>query len=303
MYCVVSMTSKHDHLGSARITLDNAARVIESQSYTAYGDHRTHDGEASRTSYIGRETDKESDLGFYGVRMYDPTYGRFLSVDPLWSKYLPLQSYQYAANNPVMMLDDGGKWIQAVGDKAQEAVRNSVPTCFRSSVTFTSEGILNVGPLIEAAAGQGLESNIARLAEIAGHDEGVEILVLNDNDDIDVVRLNDNGEEVVMGYSFGMINAARKVEEGIVAGDTHPGRFLSEATSDKSSTTLFSANENTKVLINARSNAPGETAAHELLHVGRLFKHVASGGKGTWRHQGTSKDPQFKQAEKEASSD
>ena len=50
------MTSKHDHLGSARITLDNAARVIESQSYTAYGDHRTHDGEASRTSYIGRET-------------------------------------------------------------------------------------------------------------------------------------------------------------------------------------------------------------------------------------------------------
>lgn len=166
-----------------------------------------------------------------------------------------------------------------------------------------TQGILNVGPLIEAAAGQGLESNIARLAEIAGHDEGVEILVLNDNDDIDVVRLNDNGEEVVMGYSFGIINAARKVEEGIVAGDTHPGRFLSEAISDKAPETLFSANENTKVLINARLKAPGETAAHELLHVGRLFKHVASGGKGTWRHQGTSKDPQFKQVETEASSD
>jgi RHS repeat-associated protein len=106
----------HDHLGSARITLDNAARVIESQSYTAYGDHRTHDGEASRTSYIGRETDKESDLGFNGVRLYDPTYGRFLSVDPLWGKYLPLQSYQYAANNPVMMLDRGGDSIIVLQD-------------------------------------------------------------------------------------------------------------------------------------------------------------------------------------------
>ena len=95
-------------------------RVIESQSYTAYGDHRTHDGQASRTSYIGRETDKESDLGFNGVRLYDPTYGRFLSVDPLWGKYLPLQSYQYAANNPVMMLDDGGKEIVPVNLSNEE---------------------------------------------------------------------------------------------------------------------------------------------------------------------------------------
>ena len=109
----------HDHLGSARITLDKAARVIESQSYIAYGDHRTHDGQASRTSYIGRETDKESDLGFGScpealrgrVRLYDPTYGRFLSVDPLWVKYLPLQPYQYAGNSPVMAVDVDGRVI------------------------------------------------------------------------------------------------------------------------------------------------------------------------------------------------
>ncbi len=44
------------------------------------------------------------------------TYGRFLSVDPLWGKYLPLQSYQYAANNPVMMLDRGGDSIIVLQD-------------------------------------------------------------------------------------------------------------------------------------------------------------------------------------------
>ena len=136
----------HDHLGSARITLDNAARVIESQSYTAYGDHRTHDGEAARTSYIGRETDKESDLGFGAcpealrgsVRLYDPTYGRFLSVDPLWGKYLPLQSYQYAANNPVMMLDDGGDTIVFFTEKA------------RAQYNMAKEQIVTANP--EAAA-------------------------------------------------------------------------------------------------------------------------------------------------------
>jgi RHS repeat-associated protein len=98
----------HDHLGSARITLDNAARVIESRSYTAFGDELTSSGTGARTSYIGRETDNESDLGFYGVRLYDPTYGRFLSTDPLWSKYLPLQSFQYCRNSPVLRTDRTG---------------------------------------------------------------------------------------------------------------------------------------------------------------------------------------------------
>jgi hypothetical protein len=40
--------------------------------------------------------------------MYDPTYGRFLSTDPLWSKYLPLQSYQYCRNSPVLRTDRTG---------------------------------------------------------------------------------------------------------------------------------------------------------------------------------------------------
>jgi RHS repeat-associated protein len=93
--------------------------VIESRSYTAFGDELTSSGTGARTSYIGRETDNESDLGFYGVRMYDPTYGRFLSTDPLWSKYLPLQSYQYCRNSPVMRTDRTGMadFFDEVGQK------------------------------------------------------------------------------------------------------------------------------------------------------------------------------------------
>ena len=42
------------------------------------------------------------------VRLYDPTYGRFLSVDPLWGKYLPYSAYQYCRNNPINLIDDSG---------------------------------------------------------------------------------------------------------------------------------------------------------------------------------------------------
>jgi RHS repeat-associated protein len=138
----------HDHLGSARITLDNAARVIESRSYTAFGDELTSSGTGARISYIGRETDNESELGFGAcpealrgrVRMYDPTYGRFLSTDPLWSKYLPLQSYQYAGNNPVMMVDRSGKdYDLVIDEKAKTAtVRASFLVDAKSEAAATA---------------------------------------------------------------------------------------------------------------------------------------------------------------------
>ena len=105
-----------DYLGSARITLSTTAEPLQSSSYHPYGTERTSTGSGARTSYIGREHDKETDLGFYGVRLYEPEYGRFLSTDVLWGKYLPLQTYQYAGNNPVMALDKGGDSIIVLHD-------------------------------------------------------------------------------------------------------------------------------------------------------------------------------------------
>ncbi|MBU3680109.1 MAG: hypothetical protein FGM32_10975, partial [Candidatus Kapabacteria bacterium] len=65
--------------------------------------------------------DNESDLGYYGVRMYEPLYGRFLSTDPLWSKYLPLQPYQYAGNEPVQHTDPSGMVVVFEGKEFEEA--------------------------------------------------------------------------------------------------------------------------------------------------------------------------------------
>ncbi|MDZ4746560.1 MAG: RHS repeat-associated core domain-containing protein, partial [bacterium] len=76
--------------------------------YRPFGEPIAHAGSAARTDYIGRETDTESDLGSYGVRMYSSEYGRFMSIDPLWSQYSSVSPYHYCLNQPLTQLDPSG---------------------------------------------------------------------------------------------------------------------------------------------------------------------------------------------------
>jgi RHS repeat-associated protein len=66
-----------------------------------------------RFGFNGKENDNEvkgvGDQQDYGMRVYDPRVGRFLSVDPLTSKYSDLTDYQFASNSPVANVDLDGK--------------------------------------------------------------------------------------------------------------------------------------------------------------------------------------------------
>jgi len=97
-----------DHLGSVRLLLGDNGMIKEQRSYGPFGEDLISDGNGARTSYIGRETDTESNLGFFGVRLYDPTYGRFMSVDPLWGKYGNVSPFHYGFNNPINLVDASG---------------------------------------------------------------------------------------------------------------------------------------------------------------------------------------------------
>jgi RHS repeat-associated protein len=44
----------------------------------------------------------------YGMRIYDPRVGRFLSVDPITKSYPELTPYQYASNRPIWAVDLDG---------------------------------------------------------------------------------------------------------------------------------------------------------------------------------------------------
>ncbi|MFY7735133.1 MAG: RHS repeat-associated core domain-containing protein [Bacteroidia bacterium] len=52
-------------------------------------------------SFNGKENDNETQTQDYGMRIYDYRLGRFLSVDPLTSKYPFLTPYQFSSNRPI----------------------------------------------------------------------------------------------------------------------------------------------------------------------------------------------------------
>lgn len=61
-----------------------------------------------RYTFNGKETDPETGTQDYGMRIYNPAIGKFLSVDPLQKEYPFLTPYQFASNNPIMGIDLDG---------------------------------------------------------------------------------------------------------------------------------------------------------------------------------------------------
>jgi len=73
-------------------------------SYESYGYYRY--------GFNGKENDNEvkgaGNQQDYGMRIYDPRVGRFLSVDPITKKYPELTPYQFASNTPIGAVDMDG---------------------------------------------------------------------------------------------------------------------------------------------------------------------------------------------------
>jgi RHS repeat-associated protein len=65
-----------------------------------------------RYGFNGKEKDSKGEWGSthydYGFRIYKPSIGRFLSVDPLTKSYPMLTPYQFASNTPIVAIDLDG---------------------------------------------------------------------------------------------------------------------------------------------------------------------------------------------------
>jgi RHS repeat-associated protein len=90
------------------------ADVISAQDYYPFGMIMPGRISSSQNDYRygfnGKENDAETKTQDYGMRISDPRLGRFLSVDPLTTKYPELTPYQFASNTPIQAVDlDGGE--------------------------------------------------------------------------------------------------------------------------------------------------------------------------------------------------
>jgi RHS repeat-associated protein len=90
-----------------------------------------------RFGFNGKEKDNEvkgeGNQQDYGMRVYDPRVGRFLSIDPLTKPYPELTPYQFASNRPIDAIDlDGAEAsykdpITGQMTMPSDAIRHPIP--------------------------------------------------------------------------------------------------------------------------------------------------------------------------------
>ena len=101
--------------------------------------------------FNGKENDNEvygstGTFQDYGMRMYDTRVCRFISVDPLTSKYPELTPYQFAGNTPIQATDLDGLEPNNVNTKPSEIKPDNTVTTANDNIPTTG----TIKPLTDA---------------------------------------------------------------------------------------------------------------------------------------------------------
>ncbi len=131
-----------DHLGSTQVVTATTTAVVELTDYYPYGNLRmdTTTGSYKEThKYIGAEFDSETGLNYLGSRYQNGSIGKFISQDSAFQavgnpneikektglnleQYLSdpqgMNSYSYARNNPMKLVDKLGDYFETAFDAA-----------------------------------------------------------------------------------------------------------------------------------------------------------------------------------------
>lgn len=111
----------NDAQGSAVAAINESGDLCWREEYTAYGDKNINDDLVSEIGcgiigeergFTGHTEDVNSDLVYMQQRYYDPSIGRFLSIDPMDVNPNVPQTYNryaYANNNPYKYVDPDGE--------------------------------------------------------------------------------------------------------------------------------------------------------------------------------------------------
>ncbi len=108
-----------DVRGSVVAIVDDNGNITHKYQYDEYGKVvQKEEADYNPFQYVGKYgvmylTDHQY---YMRARHYDPTIGRFLSEDPIWSTNL----YPYANNNPIMGIDPEGTFSEGFVEKALE---------------------------------------------------------------------------------------------------------------------------------------------------------------------------------------
>lgn len=112
-----------DGLGSVMTLADDAGVARTQYRYDPYGATvASGDASSNRFQYTGRENDGTG-LYYYRARYYSPSFGRFISEDPIGFAG-GINTYEYVGGNPLSYVDPLGLWRNP-SDIYDDAVRDA----------------------------------------------------------------------------------------------------------------------------------------------------------------------------------
>jgi RHS repeat-associated protein len=248
-----------NHLGSNVITADRNGNIVQSNHYYPFGlTMAISTGQGVQPyKYTGKELDMEHGLMQYDyeARQYDPTIGRFTTMDPLAEKYYSISPYAYCGNNPVSAYDLHGDSIWYTKDD------NVITMHVTGKVINQSSDNINVSRAANDIA-SGINNAFSGEFEYDGQTYTLQTSIqLESVTTMDDVTTSD--------HLFVLADADGKSARGVTSMDG--GKVMTVAASDYANDNWFS---------NIFSSNDTRTAVHEFGHAAGLRHESASG----WRN-------------------
>ena len=165
-----------DSLGSPVAYTNQAAGITKIERYTPYGEPSDQMYDQG-PGFTGHVTDAATGLTYAQQRYYDPSIGRFLSVDPIAanpSNGASFNRYVYASNNPYKFIDPDGRSDLNLFDSTDAAYESGKAFYIPGMFTLTGHGAPDriIGP-----DGRMDASQTIALARSAGLKEGHTLFV------------------------------------------------------------------------------------------------------------------------------
>lgn len=211
----------NDVAGSPIAATDEKGYYIWRTSYEPYGQRIQNDAEYAASIdnnrwFTGHVEDVETGTLYMQARHYDPTIGRFMSVDPIRfveSEPHTFTRYAYAANNPYRYTDPDGEFINFIIGGVKAAVENiaiqHIEMAMGTRDTFSWGELAFDTTLGAATSGLSTIKNAARVANMAS----------------DVAKMEHAGDAT---GALKMANQASDAAKGANAPNKQPKAFSSE---------------------------------------------------------------------------
>lgn len=129
-----------------------------------FNSSRRENSIANKYLYNGKELQEETGWLDYGARFFDPSLGRFNTLDPLAELMSSWNPYHYTYNNPINFTDPTG--MIPAGKPEEERQRSRILPDFNPCICESSGGGGNGGKENEGPSGQIDNSHLERTPNV-----------------------------------------------------------------------------------------------------------------------------------------